>query len=98
MTSEQPISSLPEEEQVEKYEDIATTALRERDRILRTRELQRAGSDLASKVRSEEDAAALYDRLSPGELTKLCAEQPEEWKRLLEAKRAVGDRALMKWR
>jgi hypothetical protein len=96
MTDHGPISNLPEDEQLAKYEDIAKAALRERDRILEKR--GHGKPDLSSIVRSEEDYAALYDRLSPAELVQLRMEKPEEWSKLLEARRRVGERALMKWR
>ena len=57
-----------------------------------------AVEDIRSKHRLEDDAETLYDRMTPAEMMKLYETDRQEWKRILDAKRAAGERKLMKWR
>jgi hypothetical protein len=62
------------------------------------RELGEAAvANYANAHRQEDEAAQLFDRLTPAEKLDLYTNNKEEWKRILDAKEAAGARRLMKW-
>lgn len=48
-------------------------------------------------LRAEDEGETLFDRLTPAELMHLYETDREQWHRILGAKRAAGERKLIKW-
>lgn len=53
-------------------------------------------SDIANKIKEEEEASTLFGKMTSAERTQLLQEDPERWRELLEAHKEAGVRKLLK--
>ena len=52
------------------------------------------GGGVAERLKSEDNAVLLYDRLSPSEILEMFNNEPERWQEMMRAKELAGHRKL----
>lgn len=88
------MSKTPEEELAEIRSWKAEMTRREAEHLAKMG-LSASASEIAKGHREEDEREAVYDRLTPAERMQLFQSNPEEWRRVLDAKEAAGFRKLI---
>jgi uncharacterized protein YbcI len=84
----------PEDQEELRLADVVEKDVADRRQRIYEKYGMKGPSDIATKIKNENDLSTLFERLSPAERVQLREEDPAEWQRILAAHREGGMRKL----